>query len=294
MKLYAIVEIPGKGKGMVAATRILVGKRILRDAPAVTLFPGESVFTKTFSTSALDLANIYPEIPQEFGIYKTNAIQRYQGSNISDLCVRISRCNHSCRPNAVYSWCNELNEKVLHAIRPIEKDEEITVQYKNPSRDFDSDMKVLDETFQFRCACSICSNVTPEYKKKYKQYLQLVDSILQYPRDVKKGFIYCMESISLIQELGFGVTELQLRLYDLFQIYVSVRDVKNAKVAVKAVLEINKIQFGDNGCDEENYKLYLVDPSKHPLFGVCDSARVVLDSISDAFCEEIVGKCCVA
>ncbi|KAJ3007347.1 UNVERIFIED_CONTAM: Protein tssc1, partial [Siphonaria sp. JEL0065] len=47
-KLYDIVDIPGKGKGMIAPTQIPVGKLILREAPAVSLLPGEKVFTKDF------------------------------------------------------------------------------------------------------------------------------------------------------------------------------------------------------------------------------------------------------
>lgn len=79
------------------------------------------------------------------GILRTNAIP-YENDNAIAVCAKVSRFNHSCRPNAQYQWRparrlvapasdeevvsqNDSSSAVVVALRRIQKGEEISVYY---------------------------------------------------------------------------------------------------------------------------------------------------------------------
>ena len=45
------------------------------------------------------------------------------------VCLKMSRFNHSCRPNAQYFWNDDTNTRDLRALRKIKEGKEITVSY---------------------------------------------------------------------------------------------------------------------------------------------------------------------
>jgi hypothetical protein len=73
-----------------------------------------------------------------------------------------SRINHSCvRPNAIYVWNEERGEMVFVATRPIEKGQEITINYAPWFENFytgdpEGVLARLKDQFHFECACGTC------------------------------------------------------------------------------------------------------------------------------------------
>lgn len=77
---------------------------------------------------------------------------------------KISRANHSCRPNAVYSWNPDLanggGKATLHAVTTINNGAEIVIDYMaaeaNALRDGATRRADLQQTWAFLCTCSAC------------------------------------------------------------------------------------------------------------------------------------------
>lgn len=57
-------------------------------------------------------------------IYEVNCYEMGRGTCV---CLEASKNNHSCVPNAYYSWNNDIKRLTVHAIRKIPEGEEITI-----------------------------------------------------------------------------------------------------------------------------------------------------------------------
>ncbi|ETW75264.1 hypothetical protein HETIRDRAFT_430702 [Heterobasidion irregulare TC 32-1] len=67
-----------------------------------------------------------------------------------------SRANHSCSPNAAYTWHPALLTLSLAALRPIRAGEEITIAYTTLTAPAASRRATLRAAFHFACACARC------------------------------------------------------------------------------------------------------------------------------------------
>ncbi|KAG6908572.1 hypothetical protein DXG01_004130 [Tephrocybe rancida] len=70
--------------------------------------------------------------------------------------LNISRCNHSCGPNARWEWDTSTFSLYLSAVRPIIKGDEITVQYTPCTRPRHDRHAALQDQYGFTCRCSYC------------------------------------------------------------------------------------------------------------------------------------------
>ncbi|KAH7928873.1 SET domain-containing protein [Leucogyrophana mollusca] len=91
------------------------------------------------------------------GIHQTNAIDTQDGIV---LCLAISRFNHSCSPNARYSWHAGSGRQRVYALREIQAEEEIFVSYIGGRNVYGSSRKDRQKRLQrygFTCACAVCT-----------------------------------------------------------------------------------------------------------------------------------------
>ncbi|RSL44295.1 hypothetical protein CEP53_011295 [Fusarium sp. AF-6] len=166
--MYAIRDVPGKGKGLIATRPIPKGTRILAEAPIFTnpvvseiqniktdvirkvrnLTPAQK--TAYFNLTRLDMFN--SEDPA-WGVFCSNCL-RGPAEDIHGLYLIASRVNHACLNNAHDSWNRILEKLTLHALRDIEEGEEITICYLNRLRDRAGRQAGLRG---FTCTCSLCS-----------------------------------------------------------------------------------------------------------------------------------------
>jgi len=147
---WKLVDIEGKGKGLIAANDIQAGDRIMIDRPLVKLPPGSD--RTVVAQDLLASLNLLPEedkleyftltsnpskLPQDPGarvteemmalsIFESNAVR---SGNESALYKNVCRINHSCLPNAMYSYRAELDALVVHAVQFIASGEEILSPY---------------------------------------------------------------------------------------------------------------------------------------------------------------------
>ena len=73
------------------------------------------------------------------------------------VCLKMSRFNHSCRPNAQYFWNDDTNTRDLRAWRKIKEGEEITVSYIHSMLESrEGRRSALRDRYNFDCQCEGC------------------------------------------------------------------------------------------------------------------------------------------
>lgn len=101
----------------------------------------------------LALTNQLPIAAAAPGAGSGSNLQR--GAIFEFLC----RAQHSCTPNAEYSWNQSLGQGVLHAVQPIAAGAEINISYLSTvsQMPFEQRQQVMVEGFRFQCECATCS-----------------------------------------------------------------------------------------------------------------------------------------
>lgn len=168
--LYIIKASPGKGLGMFAAVNIEKGTRILAEKPFFSLVERPELsesdgyaldeISEAFGRLSVGDQDKYmslhcPERPDcnaLVSIYEANCYEMGSGACI---CLDASRINHSCIPNAHFSWNTNIERETLHAVNDIFKGEEITISYCPAIRTFDERKSNLESYF-FTCRCPAC------------------------------------------------------------------------------------------------------------------------------------------
>jgi len=156
---------------MIAARRIEQGELILREEPLFVVPP-----TTTESPSALisTLVSSLPAFSREaffalahdtslsssaipLSIFQTNAINA--GEDGIGIFPRTARLNHACSSafNMVYSWRPRERVLVVHAIRAVEKGQELLTTYTDTKRSRRDRRAFLSESYGFKCTCAVCA-----------------------------------------------------------------------------------------------------------------------------------------
>lgn len=179
-KPYAIKPIPGKGKGIVALTKIPRGTRLLDEEPLFKhaheqIAGHDEVVAKALRNVTRDQQRAFFSLHNAYGkehcgpllgIVRTNALQLAQlgyDAKESGLFLECALFNHDCRPNAYASWNTRIGRQTIHATRDIEAGEEITISYlgefflQSVER-----QERLGALFLFTCCCKHCSLPLPQ------------------------------------------------------------------------------------------------------------------------------------
>lgn len=98
------------------------------------------------------------------GIHETNAFAA--GERNSVLCLRASRFNHSCTPNARYSWHAPTATFRIYALQPVAAGEELLVSYISSRNVYGSTAAQrqtrLEGMLGFLCSCTSCTLRSPD------------------------------------------------------------------------------------------------------------------------------------
>ncbi|KAL8324301.1 hypothetical protein RB597_007846 [Gaeumannomyces tritici] len=170
-KLYAPQEVPGKGLGLVATTKIAKSTRILSEAPLFRV-PQSTISKKQVCDSLskkvaalsddkrqafFSLRNsVKDEATRELGITRTNALPIGSDAATGGIFLEASRINHACLQNAQNTWNEGLQQLTIHAIRDINQGEEITIMYIEDRANRAARQRILQRNFRFTCSCQLC------------------------------------------------------------------------------------------------------------------------------------------
>ncbi|KAF2644115.1 SET domain-containing protein [Massarina eburnea CBS 473.64] len=190
---YEIRAITKKGYGCFALRDLERGTRILADAPLliipIALYMKEDVekayekLSQEEKNIFLTLASAHGQDPRDWpnkiharvspreklrvqqqhdsrvgkeatllSIFQTNCMEWNNGAAVFP---HASRFNHSCSPNANFSWNPAIGKETIHIINPVKKGEEITLSYCKMSHE--KTLRAWElKHYGFKCDCEAC------------------------------------------------------------------------------------------------------------------------------------------
>lgn len=256
---------------MIAEKDLKAGTRILEDELLVSI-KGRSIDEITGERIGVSLESLSPA-QQQFGKLHcpdlptwTPLMRRYlancfdMDSGRSGIFLKASRVNHSCLPNAFFSWNLKLKRLTLHAVVDIPRGEEITVSYYTPFYPLEDRQNWLREYYGFECDCPACHLETAsgqsgeQRHQKMKKLYQAIDKSSGSPSDNDdKELEMILEFITLAEDdhiHGLSLSRMYRRAKDCYE------DKKLGDLALKyakMALEIEMRLLGpDNPVTQES------------------------------------------
>jgi len=301
--MYALQEVPGKGKGLVATRKIPMGTRILSEEPIIRVLEA-ALDSKTLLASIrrqadaltpdqrrafLSLHNIHADdaASRYLGIVQTNALPI--GDDVGEVGIFLDACriNHACDNNAQKSWSENIKRHTVHALRDIEKGKEITIYYLGVLNNREARQEALRRKFAFTCSCRLCSlppDQSQECDRRLDEILKL-DGLIG--RDGLMGILsaplrilqYVDQQIRLYNERGSDDAGLPRAFFDAAQIAIAHGDLARARIfAERAALGWTVLQ-GDDSFGVLQNRALSQDPSKHELYRMSMKWKTAVDDI---------------
>ncbi|KAL2064696.1 hypothetical protein VTL71DRAFT_3834 [Oculimacula yallundae] len=286
-KLWEIVDIPGKGKGIIVTQDITPGTLLLSEAPILTTDVVQSLPTaeqdlenalgKLSISAQENFRTLHTNFPENLneklvGIIRSNAYPLGPDTDIGGLFPDIARINHSCFPNTVQYWNELLKKQTIYAVRPIARGEEITTCYQ-PGGTSSERTEVLKQYFKFDCKCELCSLPADELKASDER-IALAEKLDETIGNSKKVHFEPDEVMKCARKLcdiydadGIKDGRLSRLYYDLFQMCNMHGDLARARCFAKYYSDAKKMAEGSDSMNVLEMKTYLKSPEKHDSFG---------------------------
>lgn len=284
--LYALKDIPGKGKGLVASQALVPGALIIDEPPLFTTESLENPATiekdlgaivkslpKKDQISFLSLHNNYPGKNPFSNIIRSNGYPLGPSSDIGGIFLETARINHSCRPNAQHAWNDKLKRMLVHAVRNVQEGEEITLSYVagGPS---DARKEHIETYFGFDCGCEACSlpsheqGVSDERLRKAQQLDEAIGDPKRVRHTPEKALNDCHALRKIYQEERIFDLRLPRLYYDAFQICAMHSDQARASGFARAARDTRIICEGRDSIEAAELEKLASNPEKFENFGV--------------------------
>jgi len=244
--------VEGKGLGIVATREILKGDRILLERPFLMVAAADlekwtvqlNLFRETcravqeveeYLRSVIGRAGVADEFSRLCDAYVSDGCKTAAGTLLSNslsagpsladsaLLALGSRFNHSCCPNACYSWQNTAGQLLFHATRDIASGEEVTISYVPLYRSSQERVMELSMRYRFQCRCSGCEArgrllAGSDRRRARMRELELELSVVpvadeELPEVCAKVWQLVEELVGLIDLEFDGNTKLKARTY---------------------------------------------------------------------------------
>ncbi|KAL6299885.1 hypothetical protein BKA93DRAFT_819723 [Sparassis latifolia] len=225
---FTLRPVNGKGLGAFASRPFRRGDLVLTDPPLYIVENPDNggrihqgkVITAVKRLSAADkqvflsLMNVYADtgrFPNPIlGIHDTNAFQ--VGGYDSALCIVASRFNHSCSPNARYSWHAASGRLRIYALRDIAVGGELLVSYISSRRVYGSVFRErqqrLSMSHGFTCSCATCTLPKKDRlssDQRRKELTRIWESIPYYnPGQTADRLRAIVRAVRLLDEEGYA------------------------------------------------------------------------------------------
>ncbi|KAG6304755.1 hypothetical protein E4U45_001152 [Claviceps purpurea] len=108
-----------------------------------------------------------------FDIFQTNCLPAGDVPETSAIFLEACRINHDCDHNALHQWNDNIKRHTVHAVRDIDKGEEITTSYIPYLRSREWRQRALKQSFGFTCSCRICSLPAYESEERDRKLEQI-------------------------------------------------------------------------------------------------------------------------
>ncbi|KAK3293110.1 uncharacterized protein B0H64DRAFT_363456 [Chaetomium fimeti] len=185
---YAVRDVPGKGKGVVATRRIAKGRVVLVDWVSVLAaveYPGDVLRGEVQELLRVagerlggervveglarqgnrrvggdaDGEGEGVEMSEMEDVMLTNSFAvTVGGKEYMGLFADLARFNHACKPNAFINFSQKTLAMTIWSARNIEVGEEITITYSAAGLTSEERHESLENIWGFKCQCSLCTS----------------------------------------------------------------------------------------------------------------------------------------
>lgn len=164
----------------------------------------------------------------------------------------------------------------MHALRDIQKGEEITIFYLGVAESREQRQAALQEKFHFTCCCRLCS-LDPALSRVSDQRLEEIlkldklisrgglEAILKSPLQVLR---YVDQQVRLYEEQGPGDAGLGRAFLDAAQIVIAHGDLARGKIFAERAVSSWLVMAGDDSTEVVQYGQWSRDPSHLELYGL--------------------------
>ncbi|BGP42135.1 hypothetical protein JCM10449v2_006138 [Rhodotorula kratochvilovae] len=275
---FDIVDIPGKGKGVV----------ILADQPAFrtgAIRSGASVATAVSKLSSSDrlafeslsITDSKARLGPHLGRVETNGLALGDGAREQGLFLVGARFNHSCVPNVCRTWDGPVGKELFVAsvdIQPGTELEIYTALYEPKA----TRQQILRREFGFDCACAACSlppdesAASDKRRKMISQINAMLPGLITEP---DKLVTLAKESLKLFEQEGLYAGRASIA-YDCFQAAVAWSDLDGAKAWASRNLELQALEAGVGSSEYKRIQSLQKKPKGHPSWGAFGFKKQVI------------------
>jgi hypothetical protein len=286
---FSIANAAGKGLGAFALHPLHRGDLILTEKPLFTVrnngdsedIDEQSVLSAVNRLSPQNLQQ-YISLKNAYdgdgsanplsGTFFTNSFAMH--GHDSGIFVQASRFNHSCSPNARYSWNPETKHFAIYALCDIAGGDEILVSYLSSRNVYGSARAARQARlarYAFRCTCVACALQGPAAvasDRRRTEIAELWDSVPYFqPNQTRKRLLAIKRAICLLQEEGYAAD------YDDFTndaaaICAFHSDWASAKYWATKTYETRVAEFGEDSYRAKEVKAMFLDPKSDQMAGM--------------------------
>ncbi|KAG6093267.1 hypothetical protein E4U30_004471 [Claviceps sp. LM220 group G6] len=291
--MYAVRDIPGKGKGLVATRNIPKGTRILSERPLIHApFDSSKEQRRTIIYSQVEALNqeerdIFLSFSNRYafsdsatrysGIFRTNCISAAsKPRKMLAFFPLACRINHDCDENAAKDWNPDTKRHTVHAMRDIEEGEEITVAYVPSLLSQKTRQNKLERKCHFTCSCRTCSlpdEQRVERDLKINQIVYLIKRGSEFPRERTLSpsltMLKCIDArVSLLRELDREDRNYGDALSDAASLVITMGDLARGRVFAQKAAAIWQRLLGSDNSLTKTYTVMAQSPSPNHDLGI--------------------------
>ena len=254
-----------KGLGIIAKREFEPLERIMVER----MFPEQdfqSRFKELTPFKQQEIENLMPKNGNLFSKFYLNFLG--SENDPSGLCIRMSRVNHSCQPNAYHFYIPNLKVKVLLCETRILKGEEVTISYVDymmSGRPFTFNSIILKEKYGIVCPPD-CACKTTSFRELMERIRELDSAILRLGQlgKIKEALRFAKQFLDLQEEHKLDAVLTIRTCYDFFQLAIAnsktlAEGVKKLKDAANIALRL----FGPSSDLYIKYSSLAKNPSSH-------------------------------
>jgi SET domain len=300
--MYALQDVLGKGKGLVAIEKISKGTRILSEEPIIaiprngmnserlqiSIYQQVATLSEHQQRAFLSMHNIHPyrdAAERYLGIFQTNSLPAEAVGDKGAIFLEACRINHACDNNAQKSWNEKIKRHTVHALRDINKGEEITITYLAPLKNRKARQKALQERFGFTCLCRLCS-LPPEQSQESDRRLEEIhrldgvidqlgtEGILVSPLRTLR---YFDQQVRLYHEQGREDVGFAQAFVNAAQLAIANNDLARGRIFAERAASVWKTTIGGDSTEAIKHGALAQDPSKYELYGISMKWKTKVD-----------------
>ncbi|KAG6292108.1 hypothetical protein E4U09_003566 [Claviceps aff. purpurea] len=302
--MYALRDIPGKGKGLVATRTIPKGTRILSEQPLIAVPFGKSekwrgkFITQKVKALKKKQRDAFLSMPNEFrfidtttryiGIFETNSLPADDELGKKNaIFPEALLINHDCDDNAVKMWNENIKRHTVHAMRDIHAGEEITLSYEPYYNNRQTRQKSLRENFGFTCFCRACS-LPDEQSEERDRKLDQIRSLIQRYNEPPCSCTSCPDftlltyldgRVSIYRDLDREDWNTASTYAEAVSLTIARSDLARGRVFAQKAAAIWTTILGSDSTRAIKYADLARDPSTHEKYGTSSVWRTAVSEV---------------